>query len=217
MVDNQHKLIAGYRDLTQAEIELINVWKEIEQLLDRYLTRLDPRGTAQGRWNAMARTHLETGIMYAIKAVAAPHGGLGNPDDRPASHEAAITRSRQFEMPPESDRDDDEAFDDPQAKAQERKARQAAADAEAHAKDRERRVHEDRQRHGFDPYAAKAQKARPAEVDEAEAENAEELRSIENEEIRRELDAEEADEELRSIEDEEIRRELDAEDEGVRP
>jgi hypothetical protein len=78
-MDNQHTLIAGYRDLTQAEIDQINEWKRLEQLLDRLLSQLEIRGTAHARWNAMARTHLETGIMYAIKAVAAPVGGLGNP------------------------------------------------------------------------------------------------------------------------------------------
>jgi hypothetical protein len=176
-VDNQHKLIAGYRDLTQGEIDLINEWKQIELLLDTQLNQLEVRHTAQGRWNAMARTHLETGVMYAIKALACPQGGLGNPERQPPVQPAA----------PEGG---DEAMTQQVNAKEAAQARQQAAN-EAYAKERQRRVHEDRQRHGFDPYAAKAQKARPAEEDEAEAENAEELRSIENEEIRRELDAEE--------------------------
>jgi hypothetical protein len=170
-VDNQHKLIAGYRDLTQGEIDLINEWKQIELLLDTQLNQLEVRHTAQGRWNAMARTHLETGVMYAIKALACPQGGLGNPERQPP------VQPYPQEYPP--------LGPDGQPAAQEGAPPEELLD-EAAAKDRERRVHEDRQRHGFDPYAAKAQKARPAE-----AENAEELRSIENEEIRRELDAEE--------------------------
>lgn len=188
-MDNQHKLIAGYRDLTQAEIDLINEWKRLEMLLDTQLSQLDARGTAQARWNAMARTHLETGVMYAIKALAYPKGGLGNPAGegerepagRPASQAGALTGSRQNETPPERDLEHEGAV----------RAQQAVYAAEAKAKERERRVHEDRQRHGFDPYAAPRRAATPRERQAEEDEAAEELRSIEEEEIRRELDAEE--------------------------
>jgi hypothetical protein len=69
-MDNQHTLIAGYRDLTQLEIDLINEWKRIEGLLETQLNHLDVRSPSQARWNAMARTHLETGVMYAVKALA---------------------------------------------------------------------------------------------------------------------------------------------------
>jgi hypothetical protein len=179
-VDNQHKLIAGYRDLTQGEIDLINEWKQIELLLDTQLNQLEVRHTAQGRWNAMARTHLETGVMYAIKALACPQGGLGNPERQPP------VQPYPQEYPP--------LGPDGQPAAQEGAPPEELLD-EAAAKDRERRVHEDRQRHGFDPYAAKAQKARPAEEDEAAA--------IEREEIARDLADEDAAEELRSIQAEE--------------
>lgn len=107
-MDNQHKLIAGYRDLTQFEIDLINEWKRLEGLLDTQLNQVEVRSPSQGRWNAMARTHLETGVMYAIKALAYPLGGLGNPAGRPASQEWAITGSRRNEMPPERDRVEEE-------------------------------------------------------------------------------------------------------------
>ena len=82
MVDNQHKKIAGYRDLSEAEIALINHLKELEDKLGdaviqvQAMAATDGHGPA-GRWAAMARSNLETGMMYAIKAVARPENGLG--------------------------------------------------------------------------------------------------------------------------------------------
>src|SRR5215203_2937015 len=132
-MDNQHTLIAGYRDLSKAEIQLMNVWKALEADADRLLGRAEVRGTAQARWNAMARTHLETGFMFAIKAIAAPVGGLGNPDGEvavaPAWQGSPLTGSRQNEMPVERDRGlESEALaelhhDEEAAKAKEREAR----------------------------------------------------------------------------------------------
>src|SRR6185295_13136514 len=99
-MDNQHKLIAGYRDLTEAEIRTINAFKLIEQDLADLLGAVEVEGTAAARWLAMARTNLETGIMYAIKAIARPTGGLGNPVSEQVP---PITGSRQNENAGQSD------------------------------------------------------------------------------------------------------------------
>ena len=82
MVDNQHKKIAGYRDLTEAEIESMNNLKEMEADLGKALFEVDvlcglANDNEAKRWVALARTHLETGMMFAIKAVARPTNGLG--------------------------------------------------------------------------------------------------------------------------------------------
>lgn len=70
MVDNQHRKIAGYRDLSEGEIADINRLKEMERtlsgLLDNSVHAPDPRHLA------IAKTHLETGFMYAIKSIAKP-------------------------------------------------------------------------------------------------------------------------------------------------
>lgn len=87
-MENQHKKIKGYRDLDEGEIEVMNALKEGEAHLGQLLTAIE-NGMADhgdkeaGRWLSIARTHLETGIMYAIKAVARPTNGLGrrNPTD----------------------------------------------------------------------------------------------------------------------------------------
>ncbi len=84
MVDNQHKKISGYRDLTVTEIDMMNELKDIEARLGHALTGLEdtvkamaPEDREAMRWVAMARTNLETGMMFAIKAVARPTNGLG--------------------------------------------------------------------------------------------------------------------------------------------
>lgn len=70
MVDNQHRKISGYRDLSEGEIATINRLKELErsivELLDTSLHAPDPRHLA------IAKTHLETGFMFAIKSIAKP-------------------------------------------------------------------------------------------------------------------------------------------------
>jgi len=80
-LDNQHQKIAGYRDLSQEEIDDMNALKAKEAEMGEILARIDARCAAEdreaGRWSAMARTNLETGFMYAIKAVARPTNGLG--------------------------------------------------------------------------------------------------------------------------------------------
>ena len=81
-MDNQHKKISGYRDLTQGEIDAMNELKNVEAKLGVTLSRIDDLLTELGdaeakRWVSLARTHLETGMMFAIKAVARPTNGLG--------------------------------------------------------------------------------------------------------------------------------------------
>lgn len=79
---DQHEKIAGYRDLSQAEIDAMNALKTLESLagqeLQRVFKAIDPAGDSDAiRWLSLARTHLETGFMFAIKAVARPTNGLG--------------------------------------------------------------------------------------------------------------------------------------------
>lgn len=83
-MDNQHKRIKGYRDLSQAEIDLMNEIKakaeECGSLVDRLqaLQRhpQDKEGAAafyiDGRWAAIGRTHLQEGFMALVRSVAQP-------------------------------------------------------------------------------------------------------------------------------------------------
>lgn len=84
-MDNQHRKIAGYRELDAIEIEAMNALKSLEANLGTQLVNLEEHVTELGdheakRWIDIARTYLETGMMYAIKAVARPTNGLGRKD-----------------------------------------------------------------------------------------------------------------------------------------
>jgi response regulator of citrate/malate metabolism len=74
---DQHEKIAGYRDLTQEEIDAMNALKDAEQKMKELLDGLPVADGNVGRWISLARTNFETGFMFAIKAVARPTNGLG--------------------------------------------------------------------------------------------------------------------------------------------
>ena len=57
-MDNQHRKISGYRELTEAAI--LDEVKEMPGIDQRAL--------------AIARTELQTGLMWAVRAVARPQG-----------------------------------------------------------------------------------------------------------------------------------------------
>lgn len=71
-MDNQHKHIKGYRDLSQSEIDAMNSVKaqgeELRQMIDAM--RADKQ--LDQRWVSIAETHLQQGIMAAVRAVAKP-------------------------------------------------------------------------------------------------------------------------------------------------
>lgn len=90
-MDNQHRKITGYRELTQAELDLINTIKSTGLQLEALCGELQMHITAQsiaaldnkdeqarldaaqpGRWLALARTDFQTGLMAAVRAVAQP-------------------------------------------------------------------------------------------------------------------------------------------------
>ena len=79
-MDNQHKKIRGYRDLTQAEINLMNEIKLKGQELEDLITKVNEVNQGCGaakdsesfRWSAIAKTNLRTGLMALTRAVAKP-------------------------------------------------------------------------------------------------------------------------------------------------
>lgn len=83
MMDNQHKQIKGYRDLSQEEIDLMNEIKaeaeQVHALVSRVQLMLldqEERGhtntTDPLRWLAEARTDLQKGFMCLTRSVAQP-------------------------------------------------------------------------------------------------------------------------------------------------
>lgn len=71
MVDNQHRKISGYRDLSEEEIAAMNKWKALEREVLQALN--DPPPHTDPRWLAIGRTHIEQGFMAAIRAIAKPN------------------------------------------------------------------------------------------------------------------------------------------------
>jgi hypothetical protein len=70
-MDNQHRKITGYRELSEAEIATMNEikakGKELEALIEMaHNAGGDPRAIA------IAKTELQTGIMWLTRAVAKP-------------------------------------------------------------------------------------------------------------------------------------------------
>lgn len=72
-MENQHRLIKGYRDLSAGEIASMNGLKQMGLELEEQLRGAEQAG-ADPRALSIARTHLQTGMMWAIRAVAKPEG-----------------------------------------------------------------------------------------------------------------------------------------------
>ncbi|MDH7548259.1 Acb2/Tad1 domain-containing protein [Stenotrophomonas geniculata] len=82
-MENQHRKITGYRELSQAEIDLMNEIKAKGAELGALVKRLEDnqaRTTAEHgsgdaepfRWIAIGKTHLQQGLMALTRAVAKP-------------------------------------------------------------------------------------------------------------------------------------------------
>lgn len=71
-MDNQHKKIKGYRDLSQQEINDMNDIKAEGERLKKVIALMRERKGLDQRWVSIAETHLQQGIMAAVRAVAQP-------------------------------------------------------------------------------------------------------------------------------------------------
>ena len=74
-MDNQHRKIKGYRDLCQAEIDLMNEIKEkaaeVGELCERLVGK-DGGSAPDQRWVAIGKTDLQKGFMALTRAIAKP-------------------------------------------------------------------------------------------------------------------------------------------------
>jgi hypothetical protein len=71
-MDNQHKKIAGYRDLSQDEINAMNEIKALEAKWNGLVDRLRTLPDVDQRNLALAVTYCEDGFSRAVRAVARP-------------------------------------------------------------------------------------------------------------------------------------------------
>jgi hypothetical protein len=72
-VENQHKLIDGYRELDEGEIAGMNAVKRAEQAFLAVVRENQEIG-ADPRWTAIAITAIEKASMFAGRAIARPDG-----------------------------------------------------------------------------------------------------------------------------------------------
>lgn len=83
-MDNQHKKITGYRDLTQQEIDLINKIKAVGNTLEELFDEVEQTNLIIGKcseldeiaeptlWTNQAKINLKIGLMALTRAVAKP-------------------------------------------------------------------------------------------------------------------------------------------------
>lgn len=71
-MDNQHRKIAGYRELSQAEIDAMNEIKAKGAELGALVEKLRATPGLDQRWVSIGATDLQTGLMALTRAVAQP-------------------------------------------------------------------------------------------------------------------------------------------------
>ena len=71
-MDNQHRQILGYRELTEREIKLINAIKTGGNALGGLIGDMEKAADLDQRWGAIAKTHLQEGVMALVRSVAKP-------------------------------------------------------------------------------------------------------------------------------------------------
>lgn len=72
MVDNQHQKIKGYRDLSEAEIALMNEAKELAEKCRELTDKIKATEGIDGRWLSIGVTDLQKGFMSVIRSIAQP-------------------------------------------------------------------------------------------------------------------------------------------------
>ena len=64
--------VAGYRPQETPAVDLVNVHKQLEELLLRHLDFLKANSDIDQRWLAIGWTHIEQGFMAVNRAVLKP-------------------------------------------------------------------------------------------------------------------------------------------------
>lgn len=71
-MDNQHRKIKGYKELSQEEINLMNEVKELGPKLDEMVNKLFQCEGVDHRWTNIGKTHLQQGLMALTRSIARP-------------------------------------------------------------------------------------------------------------------------------------------------
>lgn len=71
-MDNQHKQIKGYRDLSQSEIDAMNAVKAEATRIGFLIEELESNDMLDQRWVSIAKEDLQKGFMAAVRSIAQP-------------------------------------------------------------------------------------------------------------------------------------------------
>ena len=71
-MENQHRAIAGYRELSEGEISAMNGLKEMERDALNLFDEVKTLAGYDPRYIAIATTNLEQAFMWAVRAIARP-------------------------------------------------------------------------------------------------------------------------------------------------
>lgn len=71
-MENQHRQIKGYRDLSESEIALMNEIKTKGAELGELVDKLRAHADTDKRWVSIGATDFQTGLMALTRSVAKP-------------------------------------------------------------------------------------------------------------------------------------------------
>ena len=71
-MENQHRKISGYRELSQEEIDLMNEVKAFGPDLGALVGKLRQIDDIDQRWVSIGATDIQTGLMALTRAIARP-------------------------------------------------------------------------------------------------------------------------------------------------
>ena len=71
-MDNQHRKIKGYRELSQSDIDLMNEGKDLAEQCRMYIENLQLNGYLDHQAISHGQTLLQTGFMWIIRGIAQP-------------------------------------------------------------------------------------------------------------------------------------------------
>jgi hypothetical protein len=71
-MDNQHRQIKGYRELSQAEIDAMNEIKTMGSQIGALVEKLRAQEGLDQRWVSIGATDLQKGLMALTRGVAQP-------------------------------------------------------------------------------------------------------------------------------------------------
>lgn len=71
-MDNQHRQIKGYRELSQEEIDAMNEIKTKGAEIGELVAKLRAQPGLDQRWVSIGATHMQEGLMALTRGVAQP-------------------------------------------------------------------------------------------------------------------------------------------------